>query len=93
MPEHDTSFVERFLAFYESCAPEEQEVLDLMATAALVVRDDLAEPEVSGFQTSTGRPFLLQDMLSSVNLMSEMLSNVSKTRSDISMTFARNARA
>ena len=28
-----------------------------------------------------------------IQLMSEILSNVSKTRSEISMTFARNARA
>ncbi len=32
-------------------------------------------------------------LASSLKLMSEILSNVSKTRSEISMTFARNARA
>lgn len=37
--------------------------------------------------------FLLQEMMSSLKLMGEILSNVSKTRSEISMTFARNARA
>jgi len=31
--------------------------------------------------------------LETMRLMSEILSNVSKTRSEISMTFARNARA
>jgi hypothetical protein len=39
------------------------------------------------------RSFLIQEMMSSLKLMSEILSNVSKTRSEISMTFARNARA
>ena len=35
----------------------------------------------------------LQEMMASLKLMGEILSNVSKTRSEISMTFARNARA
>ena len=35
----------------------------------------------------------LQDMKVSLKLMGEILSNVSKTRSEISMTFARNAHA
>lgn len=33
------------------------------------------------------------EMMQSLKLMSEILSNVSKTRSEISMTFARNSRA
>lgn len=37
--------------------------------------------------------FSIQEMMSSLKLMGEMLSNVSKTRSEISMTFARNSRA
>ena len=37
--------------------------------------------------------FLVQEVMSGLKLMGEMLSNVSKTRSEISMTFARNARA
>jgi hypothetical protein len=36
--------------------------------------------------------FLLQEVMSGLKLMGEVLSNVSKTRSEISMTFARNAR-
>jgi hypothetical protein len=32
-------------------------------------------------------------IMDTLKLMSELLSNVSKTRSEISMTFARNARA
>lgn len=36
---------------------------------------------------------LIQEMMASLKLMNEMLSNVSKTRSEISITFARNARA
>jgi hypothetical protein len=36
---------------------------------------------------------LIQEMMASLKLMGEMLSNVSKTRAEISMTFARNARA
>jgi hypothetical protein len=36
--------------------------------------------------------FLVQDIMSGLKLMGEVLSNVSKTRSEISMTFARNAR-
>jgi hypothetical protein len=35
----------------------------------------------------------IQKMMASLNLMSEILSNVSKTRSEISMIFARNSRA
>lgn len=38
------------------------------------------------------RSFLLQEMMASLKLMNEILSNVSKTRSEISQTFARNAR-
>lgn len=37
--------------------------------------------------------FLVQEVMSGLKLMGEVLSNVSKTRSEISMTFARNARA
>jgi hypothetical protein len=37
--------------------------------------------------------FSIQEMMASLKLMGEILSNVSKTRSEISMTFARNARA
>ena len=37
--------------------------------------------------------FLIQEMMASLKLMGEILSNVSKTRAEISMTFARNARA
>ena len=37
--------------------------------------------------------FLIQQMMANLKLMSEMLSNISKTRSEISMTFARNSRA
>ena len=36
--------------------------------------------------------FLVQEIMSGLKLMGEVLSNVSKTRSEISMTFARNAR-
>jgi hypothetical protein len=36
---------------------------------------------------------LVQEIMSGLKLMGEVLSNVSKTRSEISMTFARNARA
>jgi len=36
---------------------------------------------------------LIQEMMANLKLMGEILSNVSKTRSEISMTFARNARA
>lgn len=38
------------------------------------------------------RAFLLQEMMSSLKIMGEMLSNVSKTRADIANTFARNIR-
>ncbi|MBR1210012.1 hypothetical protein [Bradyrhizobium sp. JYMT SZCCT0180] len=37
--------------------------------------------------------FLSQEMMANLKLMGEILSNVSKTRSEISMTFARNSRA
>jgi hypothetical protein len=36
---------------------------------------------------------LIQEMMANLKLMGEILSNVSKTRSEISMTFACNARA
>jgi hypothetical protein len=35
----------------------------------------------------------VQEMVASLKLMNEILSNMSKARSEISMTFARNARA
>ena len=37
--------------------------------------------------------FLVSNLLATAKLMNEIISNVSKTRSEISMTFARNARA
>ncbi|MBR1142069.1 hypothetical protein [Bradyrhizobium sp. AUGA SZCCT0431] len=37
--------------------------------------------------------FLIQEMMANLKLMGEILSNVSKTRAEISMTFARNSRA
>jgi hypothetical protein len=46
----------------------------------------LPEAEVTVTAESTSQTSLLK-------LMGEILSNVSKTRSEISMTFARNARA
>lgn len=36
---------------------------------------------------------MVGNLLATAKLMNEILSNVSKTRSEISMTFARNARA
>lgn len=36
---------------------------------------------------------MIQEMMANLKLMGEILSNVSKTRSEISMTFARHARA
>ena len=36
---------------------------------------------------------VIQEAMASLKLMSEILSNVAKTRSELSMTFARNARA
>jgi hypothetical protein len=36
---------------------------------------------------------LVSEVLATAKLMGEILSNVSKTRAEISMTFARNARA
>ena len=36
--------------------------------------------------------FLIQEMMANLKLMGEILSNVSKTRAEISMTFARNSR-
>ena len=38
------------------------------------------------------RAFLIQEMMKNLTLMGDLLSNVSKTRSEISMSFARNAR-
>lgn len=59
--------------------------------ALVVLLTSLQAPDgadVSGFAPSLP----ITDMMSSLNLMMEILSNVSKTRSEISMTFARNAR-
>ena len=47
--------------------------------------DTLPETDVTVSQDSTE--------MASLKLMGEILSNVSKTRSEISMTFARNSRA
>ena len=64
-----------------------------MATDALelnkVETDLLSDAELD--QVSGG--FLVQEIMSGLKLAGEILSNVSKTRSEISMTFARNARA
>lgn len=62
------------------------------------VTNEFREVNAEELQTIAGGAedngaFLLQEMLASLKLMGEMLSNVSKTRSEISMTFARNARA
>lgn len=55
------------------------------------VVQELSQKELDG--VAGGTSFLLQEMMAGVKLMGEMLSNVSKTRSETSMTFARNARA
>ena len=52
----------------------------------LSTADTLPEAEVTVTAESTSQTSLLK-------LMGEILSNDSKTRSEISMTFARNARA
>ena len=39
------------------------------------------------------RAFLLQEMMGSLKLLGVMLSNVSRTRAELSQTFARSARA
>ena len=44
-------------------------------------------------KTADALPDTALDQVTGGKLMGEMLSNVSKTRSEISMTFARNARA
>ncbi len=89
MSDPTTPFAERFLAFYDSCNAEERELLDYMGSAAVTMgRDEGADPEVQGFEKTSPQPKPIR-----LDLLGAMLSNVSKTRSEISMTFARNARA
>jgi hypothetical protein len=47
----------------------------------------------AGGDPRQGQQFLMQELMQNMKLMTEILSNISKTRSEISMTFARNARA
>jgi hypothetical protein len=92
----DRPFTERFLAFYDSCSAEEQALLDYLASAGVALGPDGDDAEVEGFQAPGApapRPVLPAGSMGSYKLMGEILSNVSKTRSEISMTFARNARA
>ncbi len=66
-----------------------QTVMKANALEAAAVDDrELTDEELDQF--SGGNIF--GEMMASVKLMGEILSNVSKTRSEISMTFARNAR-
>lgn len=71
------TFGEKLQAWGESLPQREQGLL-----AAFLMDASRSEEEVSGY-----------NMTDSLKLMGEILSNVSKTRSEISMTFARNARA
>jgi hypothetical protein len=48
---------------------------------------------VSGANSIAFWESLVSEVLETAKQMGEILSNVSKTRSEISMTFARNARA
>jgi hypothetical protein len=61
---------------------------DALEVAAVDDRE-LNEEELD----SVAGGFSVSDAMASIKLMGEILSNVSKTRSEISMTFARNARA
>jgi hypothetical protein len=71
------SFAERLVEFRASLDAPEQAMLDEVFVLAG------SASEVEGFETN----------LRKISLMGEILSNISKTRSEISMTFARNARA
>ena len=53
----------------------------------------LSVGELDAVAGGQNRAFLIQEMMASLKLMGEILSNVSKTRSEISMTFARTSRA
>ena len=68
---------------------------DHMSQASTVQpNDDIRTLNATDIESvAGGRAFLIQEMMASLKLMGEILSNVSKTRSEISMTFARNSRA
>jgi hypothetical protein len=66
----------------------EQRVLANMGPAVRKIYNQLSKDD-----PGQARAFLIQEMMASMKLMNEILSNVSKTRSEISQTFARNARA
>lgn len=64
------------------------------STSAVQPNDDIRTLNATDIESvAGGRAFLIQEMMASLKLMGEILSNVSKTRSEISMTFARNSRA
>ena len=65
----------------------EAQVLANMPPAARAIYNQLLKSD-----PAQAREFLLQEMMASIRLMGELLSNVSKTRSEISMSFARNIR-
>ena len=76
----------KLLTFHEGLSPDEQAMLGAALWQGL--REFADQPDDAG-----GYAYNLNEMMVSLKLMGEILSNVSKTRSEISMTFARNARA
>lgn len=68
-------------AFHDGLSPDEQAMLGAVLVHGVGELGDPSDDTV-GYTPMAG-----------LKLMGEMLSNVSKTRSEISMTFARNCRA
>jgi hypothetical protein len=89
------AFGEKLQAFAATLTLEEQTILESIIRLAIGAEGEGPQDEVQGYDAaSVQRPQpTTQPSGSQLKLMAEILSNVSKTRSEISMTFARNARA
>jgi hypothetical protein len=91
MPEPSSTFVDRFTVFYDSCSPEEREVLAMLGTAAVLVRDgNVDESDVVGFQVGAGMS--VQTQIQQNVLMSQLLTNLANVRHESVKTIANNLR-
>jgi hypothetical protein len=90
MPEPSTTFVDRFTVFYDSCSPEEREVLAMLGTAAGLVRDGAVDqPEVTGFQAGD---LSLQAQLQQNALLDQLLTNLATMKHETLKGIAQNLR-
>jgi hypothetical protein len=89
----EDSLLDKFTAWASTLSDREREHLMHAFAAGLEGADDTSGFTAGQQQSLRQQQPHFQQSMASLRLMGEILSNVSKTRSEISMTFARNSRA